>query len=178
MWCQSDSQRGVWNTSNWFTILHCGIEIESTERNSNPKTLKSTPVSLLTQVWWSQAFDEEWGTAMFTPMATRELRQLNYILPLRSPTLVSPNTVSYRDSTSCTNNENNSVNSTEVSWGHRHPHRDGFHVQKPSGIERNCRIREMRDKRLTLCLLFPLSSTGRARTEDFLLCRGMVGHTQ
>ena len=71
---------------------------------------------------------------MFTLTVTGELRQFNWILLCQSPTLVSPSTVSYRDSTSCTNNENNSVNSTEVSWGYFRPHRDEFYVQKPSGI--------------------------------------------
>lgn len=42
--------------------------------------------------------------------------------------------VSYRDSTLCTDNENNSVNSTEGLWGYFHPHRDAFYVRKPSGI--------------------------------------------
>lgn len=62
------------------------------------------------------------------------VKAINWILLCQSLTPVSPSTVSYRDSTSCKNNENNSVNSTEVSWGYFHPHRDEFYVQKPSGI--------------------------------------------
>lgn len=113
-----DRDRGLWAQFRFeVTKIHTGFVTEGID-----------PGLVITGIWWGLMESE------VTLMAARELRQLNWILPLRSPTLVPPSTVSYKDSTSCTDNENNSVNSTEVSWGYFHPHRDEFYVQKPSGI--------------------------------------------
>lgn len=116
-----DRDRGLWAQFGFeVTETHTSFVAEGTD-----------PGSVMTGIMGIR-----WGVKEneVTLMAARELRQWNWILPLQSPTLVPPSTVSSRDSTSCTDNENNSVNSTEVRWGYFHPHRDEFYVQKPSRI--------------------------------------------